>query len=98
MGKSKIEGSEMDISEPPRKVIKKEIYSATVEAQSILETARREAELLTRQAQEQREEFIERGRQDGYEEGLTRWNEVLLDASRAQEQLLKDSEQSVVKL
>ena len=90
--------SDMDISEPPRKIIKKEIYSATVEAQSILETARREADLLARQAEQQREHFIELGRQAGYEEGLTRWNEALLEFSREHEQLLKDSEQAVLKL
>lgn len=88
----------MDISEPPRKVIKKEIYSATVEAQSILDTARREADLLTRESEARREQFIEHGRSAGYEEGLTQWNEALLDAFHAQEQLLKDSEQAVVKL
>src|SRR5687767_8363353 len=88
----------MDISEPPRKIIKKEIYSATVEAQNILETARREADLLSRQAEQQREHFIGLGRQAGYEEGLTRWNEALLEFSREHEQLLKDSEQAVLKL
>ena len=88
----------MDITEPPRKVIKKEIYSATIEAQNILETARREADLLARQAEERREQFIETARLAGYEEGLSRWNEALVEAYRAQEQLLKDSEQAVVKL
>src|SRR5262245_26943224 len=88
----------MDTSESERKIIKKEIYSAAVEAQSILETARREAERLVQEAKDRSDELLQAGRQEGYEEGLTQWNEALADSIRAQEAMLKDSEQAVVRL
>ena len=87
----------MEISDP-RKVIKKEVFAAAVEAQSIVEAARREAEKLLDDAQKQRNQIHEEAQRAGYEEGLTRWNETILQASEAQDRLLKDSEQSLVRL
>src|SRR5689334_8079605 len=87
----------MDISDP-RKVIKKEVFTAAVEAQSLVEAARREAENLIREAERQRDEVREQARRAGYEEGLTRWNETVLQALAAQDQFLKASEHSVVRL
>src|SRR5262245_12643726 len=82
----------------PRKVIKKGVFAAAVDAQSIVEAARREAGQLLDEAQKQREQVRAEAHQAGYEEGLTRWNETILLANEAQDQLLKTSEQILVRL
>jgi type III secretion protein L len=87
----------MELSDP-RKVIKKEVFSAAVEAQSIIEAARREADRLVREAESRRDGVWEEARRAGYEEGLTRWNESVVQAVGAHDRLLKDSEQALVRL
>jgi type III secretion protein L len=82
----------------PRKVIKKEVFAATVEAQSVVEAARRDAERLVREAENDRDRLRTEAQQAGYEEGLTRWNEYVLEAMEAQDRLLKTSEQAMVRL
>jgi type III secretion protein L len=87
----------MEISDP-RKVIKKEVFAAGVDAQGIVDAARRDAEKLLDEAQKERNQIREEARRAGYEEGLTRWNETVIQAIEAQDRLLKDSEQSLVLL
>src|SRR5262245_41913491 len=87
----------MELSDPP-KVIKKGVFAAAVDAQSIVEAARREADQLIQEAQKEREQIREEAEQAGYEEGLTRWNETILQAMEAQDRLLKSSEQALVRL
>jgi type III secretion protein L len=82
----------------PRKVIKKGVFAAAVDAQSIVEAARREADQLLDEAQKQREQIRAEAHRAGYEEGLTRWNETILLANEAQDRLLKTSEQILVRL
>jgi type III secretion protein L len=87
----------MELSDP-RKVIKKDVFAATNEAQGIVEAAKREAERLIRDAEERREQLCEDARRAGFEEGLTRWNSTVLQAMDAHDQVLKASEQSLVRL
>ena len=87
----------MDISDP-RKVIKKEVFTAAVEAQALVQAARHEAENLIREAERRRDEVYEQAQRAGYDEGLTRWNEMVLQAFEAQQQFVKASEQALVRL
>jgi type III secretion protein L len=87
----------MDISDP-RKVIKKGVFAAAVDAQSIVEAARREADQLLKEAQKQRDQVRAEAHRAGYEEGLTRWNESIIQANEAYDRQLKASEQALVRL
>jgi type III secretion protein L len=88
----------MSNPDTPRKVIKKEVFSATLEAQTILDAARQEAEQILQEARLQRDDIVEGARHAGYQEGLTQWNEAMVVALRQKDQLLKDSEHAVVHL
>jgi len=80
------------------RVVKAEVYEASREAEQILIRARREAEVILAEAGGQAEAAREAARQQGYQEGLSHWNQALADALAARENLLLDGQQEVVRL
>ncbi len=83
---------------PGQKVVKKEIFSATLEARDIVQMARQQAAEVLEEAGRQREAILAKAREDGYEEGLRQWNAALASAHEAAAKLEKDYEAELVRL
>lgn len=78
--------------------IKKDVYDAHLQAQQMVDDARLEAQLLVNEAHQQRAGITEAAWQQGYEAGLTQWNEILVQARRAYDDLVSQSEPPLVRL
>jgi flagellar biosynthesis/type III secretory pathway protein FliH len=70
-----------------QKVVKKDVYLAGVEAREIVDAAGREAQAIADAA-----------REEGYREGLSRWNQALEEAGKASERLAREHEEELVRL
>ncbi len=81
-----------------RKVVKSEVYGATLEAHNIIEEAQRKAQATIQEAQQRRDVVIESARQQGYQEGLSQWNQAVMSALQAHDKLLGDSEEQLLRL
>jgi type III secretion protein L len=81
-----------------QKVVKREVFSASQEADEIRAAARREAEQILARAQEEATNLLEASRQQGYQAGLMQWNEAVLDATMARGRFLLEAEPELVKL
>ena len=80
------------------KIIKGELFEASQEAREIIESASQEAARVLAKSEQERVAAIESGLQEGYEEGLKRWNQTLAGAWQARENLKTEWEQSMVHL
>jgi type III secretion system HrpE/YscL family protein len=81
-----------------RKVLKQEVYSATLEAKDLVADAHEQAEVVLKEAQEKAEEIKNQAREQGFNEGLASWNKAIADAMAAREQTFRDNEQQIVQL
>jgi type III secretion protein L len=80
------------------RVLKREAYDATVDAHGIVENAERQAQAIIVEAQRQCREIREAAREEGYREGLGRWNEALERAAAAGENLMTEHQAELVTL
>lgn len=77
-----------------RKVLKEAEYAALLDAQAVVDTARREAQRIVREANSQAAEMRRRGHQEGLEEAKGVYADRLMEVamgSRQQLQALRDS-------
>ena len=88
-----------------RRVISKEVYEATSEAQGIVDGARaevqkvrREAEGILKRVNEEMERAKKKGFEEGREEGLAQVSEMLVSATHAKEKMFQGIEREVIKL
>jgi len=81
-----------------QKVVKREVYSASVEARELVELARKEAEGMLERAREEAQRLLNASRDQGYQEGLAHWNETVTRAITARDSFLKESEQELIRL
>ncbi|MBI4411753.1 MAG: hypothetical protein HY541_04650 [Deltaproteobacteria bacterium] len=88
-----------------RRVISKEIYAASSEAQGIIDEARAEAQKIRREAEgilqrvnEEMEKARKKGFEEGEEEGLAEVSEMLLAATHAKEKMFEGVEREIIKL
>ncbi len=80
------------------KVVKKEVYSASLEAEDIVEKAREQGRRIIETTRVEAERLAEEAREQAYSEGLAQWNQAVADVLAAREQFLHDSEREVVRL
>lgn len=80
------------------KVLKREVYEATREAQDFVALAQQKAKQIIDDAERGREAIFEQARQEGYAKGLSEWNEVLLRAKRRAEEMAKAQQETVLRL
>jgi type III secretion protein L len=78
--------------------IKKDVYDAHLQAHQMVDDAQLEAQQLVREAQQQSSAITEAARQQGYEAGLTEWNEILIRARRAYDDVVSQNESQLVRL
>jgi type III secretion protein L len=82
----------------PSKVVKGEIHGASIEAAQILDAAHAQARKILESAEEARQTAIEAARQDGYEDGLRRWNASVAEVNAARDRYLAESELELIRL
>lgn len=83
---------------PEAKILKRDAYAATVDAREILESAQREAAELLARATLERERVVSAAREEGREQGLAQWNELLAAAMHGKQRLLESQESEIVRL
>jgi vacuolar-type H+-ATPase subunit H len=80
------------------KVLKREAYEASREAHDVVSVAQEKARQILQDAEREGEAIREQARQDGYTEGLSKWNEILAGTSQKAEELTKAWEDTMLKL
>ena len=65
------------------KVVAREVISASAEAARVLEAVRQEAHEILAGAEQARQEAVESGYREGFEQGAAQWVEALRIARRA---------------
>jgi type III secretion protein L len=80
------------------KVLKREVYEATLEARDVVALAQEKAKQILEEAERQREQITEQARQEGIARGLAEWNEILVRTSQRAEALSRDWEEKMLRL
>ena len=81
-----------------RSEAEKTLESARSEAQKILEGARSEAERITSEAKSESQKLTEDAGKQGYEAGLARWNDTLVEACKRRDEYLDRSEAELIRI
>ncbi|MEZ5356667.1 MAG: type III secretion system stator protein SctL [Bryobacteraceae bacterium] len=81
-----------------QRILKQDQFEAAGDAASVLEQARLEAAAIVAQSRTEVERACEEGRERGYQDGLTQWNEAVRDVLNARQSYLAASEPEIVKL
>jgi type III secretion protein L len=80
------------------KIIDREVLAATDQARRILEAAQAQAEEIRAQAQQEYEEALRRGYQEGYEKGLAEWLRALEEVHAGLTSLVEQAKPQIVRL
>jgi type III secretion protein L len=80
------------------KIIDREVLAATDQARRILEAAQAQAEEIRAQAQQEYEEAIRRGYQEGYEKGLAEWLRAIEEVHAGLTSLVEQAKPQIVRL
>ena len=80
------------------KILKRETFEATREAQDIVSQAQEKAKQIIEEAERERESIYQRAEEEGRSLGLAAWNETLTRASQRADQLTKTWEQNMLRL
>jgi flagellar biosynthesis/type III secretory pathway protein FliH len=80
------------------KLVKKDQFSAMLDAVTILDAAREQARAVLRDAEARRDDVFRQAREEGEAEGLARYEQALLDAHAAVERYLAEAEPQLVRL
>ena len=80
------------------KVVKREVYEATLEARDVVTLAQEKSRQLLEEAERQCDGIRERARQEGYAQGLAEWNQILAAAAQRADQLAKSWEETMLRL
>src|SRR5512133_3728837 len=80
------------------KVLKREVYEATREAQDVVTLAQQKAKQILEEAERSRQAILARARDDGYAQGLAEWNELLLKSRERADGLAKTWEDAMLRL
>jgi type III secretion protein L len=94
--KARLEADAGMVGEP--KVIKKDVYEASLDARRIVSRAQREAETVLEEAVLRRDESLEAARREGYQHGLSQWDKALRSLEGAREALHARHEAELVGL
>jgi type III secretion protein L len=85
-----------DAADP--KLVKKEAYTAVLDAVTILDTAREQARAILRDAEARAAETIQQARRRGEDEGLARYLAAIAEAQQSLEKLYSAAEGDLVRL
>lgn len=97
MGESIIRIPRGDGASPVTRITKA-VREASLDANEILARARAEAAELLINTERERENVLEEARQQGFRQGLDRWNQNLAEALEARSRYLEKNEAELVKL
>src|SRR5438045_5513062 len=82
----------------PARVVRRDVEKARQWAAEIMEAARGHAAQISAQAEQQRMATLQAAAQQGYEEGLRRWNEILAESVNRSEEIVRRHEADLVRL
>jgi type III secretion protein L len=82
----------------PSRVVRRDVEKARQWAGEIMEAARGHAAQISAQAEQQRVTTLQAAAQQGYEEGLRRWNEILAESVNRSEEIVRRHEADLVRL
>jgi type III secretion protein L len=80
------------------KIVRREAYDATVEAEQIVEAARAQAREILEDAGQARQAVLESARSEGYAQGLLEWNAAVAGVHAARERYFAESEPELIRL
>ena len=80
------------------KVLKREAFEATREAQDIVSQAQEKARQIVEEAGRERQAIYQRAEEEGRSRGLAAWNEILTRTSQRADQMMKSWEQNMLRL
>ena len=80
------------------RILKKDVYDASLNARQVLEQAAEEAQALIDDAEHRRDAIVEAARQEGFRQGIAAWDSALEAARQAQLALDSRYEPEMVRL
>lgn len=80
------------------KVLKREVYEASRDARDVVTLAQEKGKQIIEDAERQGDAIREKARQDGYADGLAKWNEILARTSQRADEVRKSWEETMLKL
>lgn len=80
------------------KVLKREVYEASLEARDVIALAQEKAKHIIEDAQRDCDAIREQARQEGIAKGLAEWNQILARAHQRADELAKDWEETMLRL
>jgi len=80
------------------KVVKSDVYDATLAAAQIVDAAHVQARRILENAEQDRQTVIEAALREGYEHGLAQWNAAVAKVNAARDRYISESEPELVRL
>jgi type III secretion system HrpE/YscL family protein len=80
------------------RVLKREVYEATLDARDVVVLAQEKAQHIIADAERERDALREKARQEGNAQGLAEWNGILARADQRAEELTKSWEETMLRL
>jgi type III secretion protein L len=80
------------------KILKREVFEASREARDIVALAQEKAKQLIEEAEREREIIRHKARQEGVEQGLVEWNQVLARTNQRADELARNWEEKMLRL
>jgi type III secretion protein L len=80
------------------KIVRHEVFDASHEARKIVDAAGEQARRVLDEARREAAAIKETARTEGFEEGLTHWNQLVDEATRARAQALQEAEFEILRL
>jgi len=82
----------------PARVVRRDVDTAKRSAAQIIEAARAEAKSILEQAENKHAEVLRMASEQGYEEGLRSWNQILAAARSQSEEMVRRNEADLMRL
>jgi len=83
---------------PSPKVLKREVYEASLDAKDVVAQAQERAKQIVEQAEQECDAIREKAKEEGRQSGLAEWNDILAKTERRAEALFKSWEENMVRL
>lgn len=80
------------------RILKSDLYNARITAEQIMQAAERGAEQIRQTAQAEKKTVLDKASLDGYQAGLGKWNDILVQTWQARDDLFKQNETDIIKL
>ena len=80
------------------KILKREVFEASREARDIVALAQEKAKQIIEEAERERESIRHKARQEGVEQGLVEWNQILARTNERADELARNWEEKMLRL